>query len=63
MGIQVLISIFRNHAPARPEILNLCLARLTGSKEDQCLPYLRLLALLVREQAGLVLNQLSCLKV
>ncbi len=63
MGVQVLMSVFKSHAPARPVILNLCLARLTGSKEDQCLPYLCLLALLVREQGALVLNQMSCVKV
>ncbi|BDA50979.1 probable fanconi anemia group I protein homolog [Coccomyxa sp. Obi] len=62
LGIDVVIGIFRCHAPARPEILNLCLARLIGAKEEQHLPYLRLLALLVREQPAQILNHVSCLR-
>lgn len=63
LAIDVVIGIFRCHAPARPEILNLCLARLIGAKEEQHLPYLRLLALLVREQPAQVLSHASCLRV
>ena len=63
LGIDVVMGIFRCHAPARPEILNLCLARVIGAREEQHLPYLRLLALLVREQLAHILSHVSCLRV
>lgn len=63
LGNDLVMGIFRCHAPARPEILNLCLARLIAAKEEQHLPYLRLLALLVREQRAQVLSHMSCLRV
>ncbi|CAL8466110.1 g5646 [Coccomyxa elongata] len=62
LGNDLVMGIFRCHAPARPEILNLCLARLIAAKEEQHLPYLRLLALLVREQRAQVLSHMSCLR-
>lgn len=61
-GIKILIGIFASHPPARSEILNVCQARLIGTSEEQCLPYLRLLSVLVRQQPALVASELSCLK-
>lgn len=63
MGVQLAKSIFAKHPPARSEILSMCLARLICPKEEQSLPYLRLLALLVQEHSALVATQLSYLKV
>ena len=50
LGEQIMAAVFEAHVPARGEVFGLIQARLLAGKPEACLPYLSLLAGLVRQQ-------------
>jgi hypothetical protein len=56
-------AVFEAHAPARGEVFDLVQARLLAGKAEACLPYLTLLAGLVRAQPTLMSMQATRIKV
>lgn len=59
----MLVAIFGASPAARDEILNLSQAKLIGTKEEQCMPFIRLLAVLVRTFPDLVGEKVQSFKV
>ena len=55
-------AVFEAHVPARGEVFDLVQARLLARKAEACLPYLSLLAGLVRGQPALLSMQATRIK-
>ena len=62
LGARVLAELFAAHAPARGDVLGACAAQLLGADEDAALPFLHLLALLVRTRPHVFAAHARCLK-
>jgi hypothetical protein len=62
-GVQLAAAVFEAHAPARPEIFDLLQARLlAGGRGEAALPWLALLARLIRRQPDLMSAQATPIK-
>jgi Fanconi anemia group I protein len=53
LGTRLLAEVFAGHKESRPAVLALCTARMVGAREDEALPFVRLVAQLVRRHPGL----------
>lgn len=62
LGARVLAELFHAHAPARGGVLAACQAALLGAGEAAALPFLHLLALLVRQRPHVFAPHARCLK-
>ena len=62
LGARVAAELFAAHAPARGSVLAACQAALLGAGEDAALPFLHLLALLVRQRPHAFAAHARCLK-
>ena len=62
LGVRVLAELFHAHPPVRGDVLAACQTRLLGAGEDAALPFLHLLALLVRRRPDVFAPHARCLK-
>lgn len=63
LGVELLLAAFEWHPSRRQQILTLAQQRLLGTTADAAMPFVRLLACLVRTQYGLLSAHLDQLRV
>lgn len=63
LGISILQAVFEYHPSKRDQILDLTQLRLLGTTADAAMPFVRLLACLVRNKYGLLSDHLGQLRV